>query len=241
MAQEKEEKIWCIAYINKDHLSTIEADLEEHGYQGRVKAVVPTVKILRKQFKREKFFDEVPLLFNYGFFEMPYKQACYESFLGQLRNDIPAIFAWVSDPSRVLSMKPELNIDNRLINFPRAAIATEREMAEIIKQSQVNSVYMDRHINSIEPGKHIILKGYPFDNLPAEVVHINKKKKEIRIRLEFNSVMKEATVSFDNVFYTVYEAHDAEKFPHESLDEINDRSNYLIDKLYVNLPDNENT
>jgi hypothetical protein len=231
---ETTKRIWCIAYIVKDHISTIERDLK-HFKHFDVKASVPTVKILKKQFKNEKHFEEVPLLFNYGFFELPFDKACNESYLGQLRQDVAAIFAWVKDPSVVLSKKPELNKDNKLISYPRAAIATESEMAELIKQSQNSSVYLDSDISKVFPGKHVVLKGYPFDDLPAEVISINRRKKEVKVKLNPESIMKEVTVSFDNIFYTIYECYDDDSFPHESLDEMVEKNRYMVDKLYVHL------
>ena len=81
--------VWVVAYISRDHIHSVESDLLERGF-GSIRVYIPTVRILKKQFKNRNIYDYVPLLFNYGFFQIPYDKACNVEFLKRLREEIMA-------------------------------------------------------------------------------------------------------------------------------------------------------
>jgi len=201
----KDKKVWLIAYINRSYINIVNEELTEYGYD-KVEAYIPTVRVLRKQFKGKPVFEFVPLLFNYGFFNMSYKNACNTEYISELRQRITCIYGWVRDPIKTMNENPHLRTDNRgLIRaIPRAALATDEEVTRLIKASDSMSIYNAEDLARIKPGDYIKLEGYPFEGMPAEIININKNKREVIVKLLLDAIVKNVTVSFDNVFYSVY-------------------------------------
>jgi len=200
--------VWVIAYINREFLHRVEEELKKYEY--RIDTYIPTVRVLKKKFKGKQMFEFVPLLFNYGFFKIRYEDACNPDYLMELRFRISAIYAWVKDPLANLNNTTRLKKDNS--NFyngiPAAAIARDSEIAELNKNSENMDIYSSDDLDRFEKGDLITLKGYPFEDMPAELISINKNKKQIKVRLLLEALVKEVTVSYENVFYTVYQGYD---------------------------------
>jgi transcription antitermination factor NusG len=228
--------VWCIAYINRDHIKIVEEELDKYNYN--VTAYIPTVKILKKKFKGQNIFENVPLLFNYGFFKIDYEDAVRPSFLLELRNRITCIYGWVKDPTRAINGSPRLSMTNSdtFSGVPVTALATDKEISRLIKKSKKLGIYSAEDISKLSPGDYIKLKGYPFDNMPAEIISINVKKGSVKVSLLMDSMIKEATVSFENVFYTVYQGLN-ENSREKSYDESSEKygPNSIDKMLYQNL------
>jgi len=238
MGKNFKKDVWLIAYVNRDYIDIAQEELTAYDYHF-IKAYIPTVKVLKKKFKGKNMFEFIPLLFNYGFFKVPYNHATNEDFLSVLRARITCIYGWVKDPTKdVLKNNPKLRMDNNgLIEaMPVTALATDKEIARLIKKSRAINVYSAEDLKAFSPGDYIKLKGYPFDNIPAEIIKINLRKREVKVKLLIDALVKEATVSFENVFYTVYQSLELDG-KEKSLDEIKDNyGNNALDKiLYENL------
>lgn len=248
----KVDYLWVIAHINRDFIETVEKDLLDKGY-GAIKVFIPTVRILKKQFKNKNVYEYVPLLFNYGFFQIPYDKACDAEFLKRFREQIPAIYAWVVDPLNTINKRPNLRMDNlggveyedlettesgmRIIKHnskPRIAVASEDEIVALIKSSENLSVFSDEVVDRLEIGSFITLRGYPYDNMPAEIVSISKEKKQVKVRLLLETMIANATVSFENIFYTVYSNSD-EGSKELSIEDLQERGHHNLDRLYAKL------
>lgn len=227
-----DEYVWVVAYINRDHIGRVEEDLKVVGLSA-IKVFIPTVRILKKQFKNKNIYEYVPLLFNYGFFQLPLIKACDYAFLKYLRENVYAIHSWVSDPMRIITEKPNLRMDNKegVVNV---AIARDNELADLLKMSDKLSVFSDAISDKLEVGSFLILKGYPYEGMPAEIVTINKTKKQVKVRLLLETMIAETVVNFENIFYTVYSDYDGAP-KEDSLDEISDRSKRGLDKLYAKI------
>lgn len=210
--------IWCIAYINRNFIELVSEELKEYGYDD-IEAYIPTVKVLKKKFKQKQEFEEVPLLFNYGFFKVSFENACNEEYLSMLRQRITAIYGWVKDPSSIIEKKPPLKDPkgededefklHYLEKVPRAAVATDEEVASMVKSAREMNIFSEEDIDSLKKGDYIVLKGYPFDDLPAEVVSISRKSKEVKVKLLLDTAMSEVKVSFENIFYSIYSSFDS--------------------------------
>jgi hypothetical protein len=244
--------VWVVAYINRDYVDRVESDLLSKGF-GAVKVFIPTTRILKKQFKGKNEYEYVPLLFNYGFFQIPYKQACDAEFLRKLKEKIPAIYAWVVDPLQLVRSKPNLRMDNsgrmlpeeetdektklRILRSdfaPIVAIAREEEIVDLLKIAEKLSVFSDEIIDKLEVGSFITLRGYPYEGMPAEIMVINKKDKRVKVRLLLETYMAEVLVNFENIFYTVYSNFD-EELKEKSLEELASKGSRRLDKLYAQL------
>lgn len=248
----KQDYVWVVAYINRDYVDRVEEDLLNKGF-GAIKVFIPTTRILKKQFKGKNEYEYVPLLFNYGFFQIPYKQACDVEFLRRLKEKIPAIYAWVTDPLQLVKVKPHLRADNsgrilpeeevdertklRILKhdfMPVVAIAREEEIVQLLKASEKMSVFSDEVVDKLGIGSFITLRGYPYEGMPAEIVSISKTQKKVKVRLLLETYMAEVLVSFENIFYTVYSNFD-EEGKEQSLDEIESKGNRRLDKLYAQI------
>lgn len=215
--------VWVIAYINRTHMSIVEQELTQWEYKD-VEAYIPTVKVLKKQFKGKQLFEMVPLLFNYGFFKIPYNDACNPEFLMTLRHRISCIYAWVKDPITTLSESPRLRTDNGNFtnSIPKAATATDKEITHLVKASATNGIYTQDDLKQFKTGDYIKLEGYPFEGMPAEILKINHKRGEVKVKLMMDEIVKEVTVSFENVFYTIYKDY-SEKGRETSTDELKEK------------------
>ena len=213
-------KIWVLAYINRDFINRAEIELERYGHND-IEAYIPTVRLLKKKFKGKNVFEFVPLLFNYGFFKIPYHKAINPDFLMELRHHITCIYAWVKDPAKIHLQSTNLKSDNS--NFtdaiPHIATATDKEVTRMIKASESMSIYNADDLKRFQPGDHLQLEGYPFEGMPAEIIKINHKKKEVVVKLNIEAIVREVTVSFENVFYTVYKNFN-EQLREDSSDEM---------------------
>lgn len=249
--------VWVVAYINRDYIERVEEDLLTKGF-GAIRVFIPTTRILKKQFKGKNQYEYVPLLFNYGFFQIPYKQACDAEFLRGLKEKIPAIYAWVQDTLQLVKTKPHLRLDNsgrelpedevdektklRILRHdfvPMVAIAKEEEIVELLKVSERASIFSDEIVDKLEIGSFITLRGYPYEGMPAEIVHINKKDKKVKVKLLLETIMAEVMVSFENIFYTVYSNYD-EELKETSLEELALRGNRKIDRLFAQISYGDN-
>lgn len=198
---------WLIAYINTSYIERVYSDLKKNPEYRDIEVYIPTVKILKKTFKKENYFEDVPLLFNYGFFKIPRKYAVHKRFLEDLKTNVNCIFSWVNDPLKVMGKKPNLRPDNKFTwddTHVPVATATSEEIATLVRAAYQTSVYDGDDISKLNPGMIIKLRGYPFDNILAEVVEVYPKKHKVRVNIEMFDQVKDVLVSFDNVFFTIY-------------------------------------
>ena len=145
--------IWCIAYIESDHIGRVETDLAAFPEYTDIKAYIPTVKILKKVFKNKNEIEYVPLLFNYGFFYIPIEQACNHEVLAEMRERIACLYSWVKDPISVLRQKPKLKMGNDLQYYKvPIAVAEEEEISNIIEQQKNQSKYDEADIANRKEG-----------------------------------------------------------------------------------------
>lgn len=248
----KTDYIWLIAYIDSAFIDRISIDLKKHPIYRDIQAYIPTVKILRKQFKGKNEFEKVPLLFNYGFLKIPRHKVNIE-FLTSLHKDIPAIYAWVKDPMKALSRKPpirvvrnsegeEMELKSELLpeDEINIALATDEQISLMIETQANLTIYSQEEINNLRKGSLITLKGYPFDDMPAKILQINPTTQKVKVELLLEDALsKEVTVSFENVFYTIYQGgFDETRFKEKSLDEIKSKGKNIMDKLELNSQDN---
>ena len=199
--------VWVIAHIVSEQVHLVEKELRGHLEYQEVEACIPTVKIIKKTHKGKNVFDEVPLLFNYGFFKIPKKYAVSATYLENMRNNISCIYCWVRDaakkyhPIESENYPGDMDIVGNNIYY---ATATSKDVANLIKLSLEGSIHSSKDLDSINPGQLITLRGYPFEGIQAELVSINHTKRKVLVKIQLFEMDREVEVSFDNVFFTVY-------------------------------------
>lgn len=102
---------YCIFYLERKYCDKINKELKEKGYD-QIKAIIPMVNVLRKTTKGKMIFEEVPVLFNYGFMRMPTKLAFSRPFLNKLRRNISGIRTWLRNTETMHPRKKKVRIDN---------------------------------------------------------------------------------------------------------------------------------
>lgn len=217
--------VWVVAYINSDYLERVYSDLAKYPEYSEIEAFIPTIRVLKKTFKGKQHFEDVPLLFNYGFFKIPRKYAVHASFLDSMKSHISCIFSWVKDPLKAMSRSYRGAHD---ISY---ATATEQEIGILLKDSFNYSAHDASEISQVKIGSIITLRGYPWEGIQAELVEILENKKQVKVKIAIFDQQREITVSFDNVFFTMYrkENHDDSLSITQSLDAMAD--NHKLDKV----------
>lgn len=227
-------KVWLIAYVNREFIDIAKEEIQRYNHQD-IEVYIPTVRVLKKKFKNKNEFEFVPLLFNYGFFKIPYDKVKNPEYLMELRHQITCIYGWVKDPCKIQpDNRSGLDMYNRNFSnaLPSIAIATDDEVSRLISSSESMDIFDANDISRIQIGDYIKLKGYPFNDMSAEVLKINTKKREVTVNLQMDLVIKEIKVSFENVYYSIYKDHD-ESLSDTSTDELNYRyGEGFIDTIY---------
>jgi len=226
----KDNNIWLIAYVNRDFIKIVEEEISRYENLNDIEVYIPTIKLLKKKAKGKNVFEELPLLFNYGFFKLPKKKAINKDFLIEMRHRISCIYGWVKDPSTAMTVKPNLNVDNKSSKYalPGNAIATDDEVVRMVSVCNEMSIYDNTDIARVDIGSYIILEGYPFEGVEAKILEIDNNKKEVKVELQIAPIFREARVSFENVFYTVYKGFE-NRSRERSLEDMGDIN--MIDSL----------
>ena len=213
---------WLIAYIDSTTVNLVQKEIQRNPEYKEVEVFIPMVKVLKKTHKGEHQFEDVPLLFNYGFFKVPRKYAVSAAYLDNMQNNITCLYGWLKDPHKNImrdATRKWKKIKDQDIPF---ATATSEEVTELVKKSFDYSIHSAEDMGTIKAGDFITLRGYPFDGLQAEVSEIDYKKKQARVMIHIFEGKREVDVSFDNIFFTVYQSHnyDDSLSNYESLDEM---------------------
>lgn len=208
--------IWVIAYINSKFVDRIGRDIRNLNlnYGWGIDYSVPMVRVLSKKFKGTKFFREIPLLFNYGFINMPFNIACdYESLI-IIKNEVNAIHGWLykkEEEWETLDSEGMLTDDMKVYEVSAQIV---KRLNNVAKR---RSVYHAHDVAKLHLGDLVVLKGYPFDGIKAEIIEINVKKEEAKVKLFMGENEKLVKVGFGNLFYTIYDDYfgmnlDSQKF-----------------------------
>ena len=147
--------VYCIFYIERDYYTTINQELEENGYGKKLRAIVPTVRILRKVVHGREVYEEVPILFNYAFMRMPRELAYSREFMNKLKKQISGIRGWLRSPESLHPKKIKKRIDNIDIfdDFSLVATATKKEVRHFQRLSRQNKRFSVQDIMNKRKGR----------------------------------------------------------------------------------------
>ncbi len=246
MAKKKIKYVWVIAYIDSEYIATTSEQLSRYKTYRKVTPFIPTVRILKKTFKNKNEFEDVPLLFNYGFFRMPKKYLKNPEFFVQMQKDIPVIYQWVKDMAGTITVKigstakekekrkKSRKKAKKVKHYLTYALATNKEIKALKKEASKVSIFDHNDLHNIDKGSHIILKGYPWEDMEALVKHIDRKKEEVTVELVMDDFCKEVKVSFHNVFYSIYQGdHKVEGLREVHLEDLKYKNNRMADRNQI--------
>lgn len=239
------ETVNCICYVDRKKLKFLNSNSVRVN-NIEVIVNIPTIKMLKKLFKGEQHYEDAPIMLNYGFITLPKHKVNDEFFLKNITVKLPYIVGFL-----------KIRRDKRL----SIATATDEEIKRVIKQASKLSIYSGMDFNTKEgreeirrkyepyinkrgeavDGKIVTLKGYPFDNVDAQIIKIKFSKEEVdvllNISLDGEEFSKPATISFENLFYTVYSDSTEDEMREVYLDDLTQGYNnpeLLTDKIIYN-------
>lgn len=228
--------VYCICYLEMKFYTTLNEEFKAKGYKD-IKAIVPTVKILKKTVRSRQVYEEVPLLFNYGFIRMSTDMAFDRDFLNKLKRQINGIRGWLKSPE---SLHPKKKKKSRVENtedwddFSIVATCKRSDIRKFQRMSKQNKCYSTEDL-SLQIGDYIVLKGYPYDGVDATVRAIDLTNKKVELLLYPESGKMILTLPFENVIYSVYHNCDPDNLLVNRADEV-ERSNFTdedVDYMYT--------
>ena len=202
----KSHRTYAIFYLKNKYYQGINHKLEELGLSPKIKAIIPTLNILKRNSRGKMLFENVPILFNYGFMKMPVELAYSRTFLNTLRKKIPGIRSWLKDTETIFSRKKRKRIDNAedWDDFSKVATVKRDVVRRFIKLAKANKQYSVEELMSLKIGDYITLNNYPYEGVDATVLSIdyNAKMVEVVMYPEYGKLITK--LPFDDIFYTIY-------------------------------------
>tara|TARA_R110001606_G_scaffold397658_2_gene574841 strand:- start:2476 stop:3240 length:765 start_codon:yes stop_codon:yes gene_type:complete len=230
---------WYIGHINGDKASTLKAELNKIPNTELVEVYIPTVQVLKKQFKGKNHFEDVPMLLNYGFFKIPVSWGMNLEYMKSIQDGISCLVSWSKDPARliaeekvkfkalkegsedIITSTKSFNTRNDRKTHSPIAQASDKEIQWLIDMEDKLSIHSDKDLDRLKVGQVVKLKGKPFDNLEAEIVEIDRDKRKVKVKLGNDGIFNNVEVEFENVFYSVYTDDMDEKVgKHLNIDEL---------------------
>lgn len=204
-------KIFAIILINGYDEIKIKADeirLHKCGFRG-CRILIPTVRTLKHVIYHKETYEYKPLLFRYGFMELPIDYTYSFDILQNLKGLSTSILGFMMRRKNDLvqeRLKNSLLEENIGKSIPQ--VLTENlpieEITRLFEAAKALSVY--DNVYDLAIGSFVILRGYPFENLGAEI--IAKYGSTVKVRLL--STGYTVQVQLDNLYYSPYQ----EEKPH---------------------------
>lgn len=203
---------YCIFYIERKYSYRINQELKEKGYD-QLKAIIPTVNVLKKTIKGKMVFEEVPVLFNYGFMRMPTEFAFSRPFLNKLKRNISGIRTWLKNTETMHQRKKKIRIDNfeDFDDFSLVATCSRKDVRRFKRMAKENKKFSVDDLMNVSIGDYIVLKGYPYEGIDATVLEVDYINKMVKMLLYPEMGRMEIWLPFDNVIYSVYQNYDPDK------------------------------
>ena len=175
---------YCIFYIERKYSHRINQELKEKGYD-QLKAIIPTVNVLKKTIKGKMVFEEVPVLFNYGFMRMPTEFAFSRPFLNKLKRNISGIRTWLKNTETMHQRKKKVRIDNSedFDDFSLVATCSRKDVRRFKRMAKENKKFSVDDLMNVSIGDYIVLKGYPYEGIDATVLEVDYINKMVKMLL----------------------------------------------------------
>lgn len=195
---------WCIFRLDNKTFGGIAKELVAKGYS-EVSLCIPVVSILKKRVKGKDIYEDMPLLFNYGFIKIPTEKAFSRPYINKLKRDISGIVTFLNSSESLHPKRLRKRVDGEEFDdFSIVATVSNKEVRRFKRLSRENKVYSLDELSNIKPNDFITLRGYPFNGVSATIKEINLGEKTVRVVLYPNNGSMEVILPFDNVVYSVY-------------------------------------
>lgn len=211
---------YCIFYLERKYFRRIDQDLKKKGYKN-IRAIIPELSLLKKSIKGKTYYEDVPILFNYGFMRIPWYKAYSRPFINKLKRDIPGIRTFLKSTQTLHKKKGKKSrIENAedWDDFSMVATCTRKEVRRFIRMAKNNKKYSLEDLLSIKIGDYVTLKLYPYEGVEAVIKDISQRDKTVKVQLFPRMGTMEVVLPIDHVLYSVYQEYDPEmifSFPNE--------------------------
>lgn len=201
----KSKFVYIVFRINQKYFKTIAYDLKRFGFH-KVKAYIPTVQVLVKTSKGKDIYEEIPMLFVYGFLKIPTELAFNRYFLEDLRRSIPGITSFLKTVQYLHNKKLKARIDNADIfdDFTIANTIPRKEIRRLMNLAKNNEVFNLDDITRVCIGDYLVLRGYPYEGMEAIILDVYPDTKKVQVQLVAGCTHIITTVNFQNIVYSIY-------------------------------------
>ena len=103
-------------------------------------------------------------------------------------------------------------------DFSIVATATRQEVRRFRRMAKLNKRFSVENLGIIKVGDYVVLRGYPFDGVDANIIDINYTSNLVKLLLYPENGKMEISLPFDNVLYSVYHNFDPDKLLVDSKD-----------------------
>lgn len=204
-------RVWVVCRIDTKAYIYIQNNLYRGGHTD-IKVYVPTVSILKKVSKGKSIYEDVPMLFSYGFLKMPVEKAYSRTFLASLRANIPGIHSWVKSLDyNVRKIRKRVDNAEDWDDFSVVSTVSRKDIEKFRWVQKSNKVFTNQEIAKLRIGEYVILRGYPYEGLEAQILEVIPSSKTVVVTMLGKSMSMVVTVPYDNVIYSIYHDYDAEK------------------------------
>lgn len=191
------------------------ARLGRAGFAG-ITFHIPSVRVLKRSQHNEDVFEYKPLLFNYGFIEIPLGYLRNPTTLDKIRQASQVISGWFyRKPSELAEERTQREVNNPdegdfpLPDFVPHLVKTikKEKLALLYEEAKKLDVYDGS--GSLQAGTFVVLEKYPFNGLPAKVL---RKKSNGKIQVELLDSGIQIWLDVGSILYTPYTEQDSYQF-----------------------------
>lgn len=208
----KRKYVYIVFKLNQKYYQNINQDLKRFGFK-YITAHIPVISVLSKTIKKQDIYENIPMLFIYGFLRLPVEFAFDRYILEDIRRTIPGINAFLKTVQFLHSKKLKKRIDNADIfdDYTIANTVPRKDVKRLMKMAKNNEIYDLDSVTRIIKGDYLILRGYPFDGLEAIIQEIDIENKKVQVQILAGEGIINTKVDFQNIIYSVYRNFDEER------------------------------
>jgi len=197
------ERIIAIIRVQIKELDKELSDLVRFGESNlnNVRFRIPKVKVLKRSLKGEQQFIEKPLLFSYGFIEIPLEYAMNPNYLIALKEKSQIILSFFFKSKKQLALERSIaEAEGFMEHHP--VIVKSVSAAEVDRLYEVaKTINVYNTVDQFDTGSFIMLQGYPFEGMGAKIL---RKKSNGRIQVELVDNGMLVWLEADNVYFSAY-------------------------------------
>jgi len=198
-----------------DQIPTDTRRLASMGFKG-IAFKIPQVRVLKRSMHNEDVFEYKPILFNYGFLEIPLEYLRNPTTLNKIRQASVVISGWFYRKPAELEEERRREEGANSGDGDCTMEGYVPHLVKTIKQEQLDLLYeeakkLDVYDGSdkLQVGTFVVLEKYPFNGLSAQVL---RKKTNGKVQVELLETGLHIWLDVGSILYTPYTEQDSYQF-----------------------------